>query len=292
MTSTASSIFKVTGKSVSNDILSYNDFSKLIVVFGILPGSPLVLEEIFRKEDITDWGNGDSRSWSISTSTNYIGVRIYITKTNKSQSGGDYQTGFGNLRMTGSIGALQVPGQITDFQASNIYQDKIVCDWSLASGNPLPKYDLYEGPGDESDTLIAEDVYPGYEYQGTVGTHELYVKAINSMGSENSNTDIGEILQPRLFHLSVQSSSQPEIQTEPAVTIDYTDRGAGLWWVQVHGSTQFQRVYFTSNTNNQDITAVSLIYSENDMLTSLESMFENLTGLNSISAATFFAVFS
>ncbi len=256
-----------------------------IVVFGIKPGTPPIFEEIFRKEDISDWSNGDSRTWTIDTDVNYIGVRIYITKTNKSESGGDYQTGFGNIRMTGEIGAEQVPGDITDFSASDFYQEKTVLNWTLATGNPLPKYDLYLGDGSEDDVKVADEIYPGYEYHNNPGIYSLYIKAYNTMMPEGkmSNVTQGEILEPRKLHISVQSTSEPEIETVPVATITYEDRGSGLWWIQSIDAVN--EIKFSSNTNNQDITSVSLLYAENDMLTSIEGICNNLniTSLSCIS---------
>ena len=85
-----------------------------LVVFGIKAGSqplnqtgdniewdPNDLTEVFRKEDIADWANGNSRSWSITTTDTFIGFVVYVTKTNKSQAGGVYHVAWSDFKMTG-----------------------------------------------------------------------------------------------------------------------------------------------------------------------------------------------
>jgi len=85
-----------------------------LVVFGIKAGSqplsqtgdnivwdPNDLTEVFRKEDIADWANGNARSWTITTTDTFIGFVVYVTKTNKSQSGGVYHVAWSHFKMTG-----------------------------------------------------------------------------------------------------------------------------------------------------------------------------------------------
>ena len=252
-----------------------------IVVFGIKPGDPVVLEKIFTDDAIPDWNDNADRTFTIDTDTNYIGVRIYITQTNNSILGNEYNTGFGNIRMSGEVGAISVPSWVNnDFSASDYYQEKTVLDWTLASGNPLPKYNLYLGDGSEDDVLIASDIYPGYEYYNNPGIYSLYIKAHNTALPEGiaSQIDTGEILAPRTIHISVQSTSQPEIETVPSVVANYTDRGAGKWWIQIMGNT-IQELKFSSSANNQDITEVNLLYAEHGMLNSIEGLCSGLQNL-------------
>jgi ACT domain-containing protein len=71
-----------------------------IYFVGIKEDDSLV--KLYEKTDISDWRNGDSRTWDIPTHNHACkGFRIYIGKTNNSEAGTDYHTGFGHLVVHG-----------------------------------------------------------------------------------------------------------------------------------------------------------------------------------------------
>ena len=90
------------------------------------------------------------------------------------------------------------PGTITDFNATDNVSNKVILDWSTASGSPPPQYDVYNGI-----SLLNSNIFPGFELSAGVYT-DLYLKATNIAGSTESN--------------HVQGSSLLEIDLQPEVT--------------------------------------------------------------------------
>ena len=80
----------------------------------------------------------------------------------------------------------QAPSAITDFDASSSGANaSVTVTFSSASGIPTPTYDLYE-----NDVSVATGISSGYVYTSAVtGNNTYYVKAVNSAGSVNSNSD-------------------------------------------------------------------------------------------------------
>jgi hypothetical protein len=72
---------------------------KSIAVFGIKTDG--TLEEIYRRDNIADWANGDMRGWDFSTANLYRGIRVYITKVNLETSSSQYNTGWSNIKISG-----------------------------------------------------------------------------------------------------------------------------------------------------------------------------------------------
>ena len=76
------------------------------------------------------------------------------------------------------------PSVITDFAAIDGLE-VIVMTFSDADALPIATYDLYE-----NDVLIATNITSGYSHE-VIGTYEYHVKAVNSIGSTDSNNDTG-----------------------------------------------------------------------------------------------------
>jgi hypothetical protein len=58
-------------------------------------------DEVFNKQDIANWSNGSERSWNIGTSIAGIGIRLTVTKVDMYSNGGNFNTGFSDLRIQG-----------------------------------------------------------------------------------------------------------------------------------------------------------------------------------------------
>jgi hypothetical protein len=80
------------------------------------------------------------------------------------------------------------PSAITDFAASEDRTDGVECTWSPADGQPTPTYDLYR-----DGVLITKGVSSGYldTSAAEAVTYTYFVRAINTMGETDSNTDSG-----------------------------------------------------------------------------------------------------
>jgi len=83
---------------------------------------------------------------------------------------------------------LDPPSVITDFSASDDLINQIQVTFSLASGNPIPTYDLIRV---SDNSVIASDITSGYIWETSEQNVELRVNAINQNGTTPSNTDIG-----------------------------------------------------------------------------------------------------
>ncbi len=79
-----------------------------------------------------------------------------------------------------------IPSTITDFSASDGNPGTITFTWSDSIGVPTPTYDLYNAFG-----LVQSNVTSGVTIN-IFGAETYYVKAINTEGETNSNTDTGE----------------------------------------------------------------------------------------------------
>lgn len=85
--------------------------------------------------------------------------------------------------------ALDAPGTIADFDASDNIVGSIQFTWSNTSGVPTPTYDIYQ-----DGVLFASNVGSGFQQSVPIGTALYYVQAINVSGTTNSNTDSGTAL--------------------------------------------------------------------------------------------------
>jgi hypothetical protein len=86
------------------------------------------LVEVYRKEDIANWTTGSMRGWDIATNEYGIGYILYITKTNSSEGGGTYHTGFSHVAMFGNAPALTYlvddnGDELVDDNGASIVQD-------------------------------------------------------------------------------------------------------------------------------------------------------------------------
>ncbi len=79
----------------------------------------------------------------------------------------------------------QVPSEITDFEAINGIGE-VTVEWSNATGDPIPVYDLFEA-GSQVETAIDS----GFVHSTSNGSRSYYVNARNTEGTVESNSDIG-----------------------------------------------------------------------------------------------------
>ena len=86
----------------------------------------------------------------------------------------------------GTAIAKSGPGLITDFSATDDECNSITITFTPATGSPEPTYDLYQ-----DNNMIVQGVSSGYQVQGNIVGSEFFVRAINSEGETNSNTDTG-----------------------------------------------------------------------------------------------------
>ena len=82
--------------------------------------------------------------------------------------------------------ALFPPEQITDFNPVDGRRE-IIMNFSPALD--AESYDLYQ-----AGILTAVDVYPGYVFDSPIGSWNFFIKAINTVGSTDSNTETAESL--------------------------------------------------------------------------------------------------
>jgi hypothetical protein len=91
--------FEITPRGISNSDWFLKHNPQGLLVYGIRGDDSLV--EIFRKDDMNDWGDGNKRTFQITTNELCKGFRLHITKTNNSEAGIDYHSGFSKLIMYG-----------------------------------------------------------------------------------------------------------------------------------------------------------------------------------------------
>ncbi len=102
------------------------------------------------------------------------------TYTYRVEASNEYGTAVSN-NDNGTATEGTLPGEITDFTADD-GEGHITIDFSLATGEPVPTYDLYE-----DGTMVESGVYPGYVRNVGDGNRDYMVKAINYVGEIDSN---------------------------------------------------------------------------------------------------------
>ena len=79
-----------------------------------------------------------------------------------------------------------VPSYISDFNASDSNQGNVTYTFSNSTGIPTPTYDLYQ-----NGVSVQTNISSGGHYNVNGGTRSYYVRAINTAGYTNSNTNNG-----------------------------------------------------------------------------------------------------
>lgn len=86
------------------------------------------------------------------------------------------------------------PLPITDFTASDLEIDAIVCTWTPTTGKPEDiTYDLVNN---DTDVVLASNISSGYSYSTTEASLNLRVDATNEAGTTPSNVDTGTTRAP------------------------------------------------------------------------------------------------
>jgi len=78
---------------------------------------------------------------------------------------------------------------VADFNASDDIEGYVQVTFTKADGLPVPTHDLYKG-----GVKIKDDVETLYSYPATAGTDSYFVRASNTSGDTDSNTDNGTSL--------------------------------------------------------------------------------------------------
>ncbi len=105
-----------------------------------------------------------------------------------------------------SLLPLAPPSAINDFEAFGGLEVVLV-DFTDAAGNPEPTYDLYE-----DSVLLQSNIAKNTNYSTTVGAHSYYVRAINSQGEVNSNTNNALVAQSPSAILDFEATDDEEGQ--------------------------------------------------------------------------------
>jgi len=143
---------------------------------------------------LTNGGNanhrkGDAEDGGIGSGGGAIEIRK-LPPLIPSESG--YSGAGGNGRVTlvwteSSCGGSNLPGEITDFRASDDMVKKIRFTWSAANGSPPITYDVYE-----NGRLIGQNVQSGWvKHYEDDHTGNYHVVAKNNFGETPSNEDEG-----------------------------------------------------------------------------------------------------
>jgi len=95
---------------------------KGMVFYGIRRDETLV--ELWRKEDIADWANGNSREWTITGGTEaFYGYRLDIIRTNAHDGGGDFSVCIGDLRVWGTPAQNPYPDNVVRYNDAILTKD-------------------------------------------------------------------------------------------------------------------------------------------------------------------------
>lgn len=119
------------------------------------------------------------------------------------------------------------PGTITDFEASSSgADDKVTVTFTNATGVPTPTYNLYE-----NSVVVASGISSGHVHTSTVsGSNVYYVKALNSAGSSDSNTDTALVWAGGSSYVITSSETITagiEIPADTAITMEILGGGGG-----------------------------------------------------------------
>ncbi len=131
-----------------------------------------------------------------------------------------------NMILSPAVIVLSPPSVIADFAATDAQAGQITFTWTNATGNPTPTYDLYNSTG-----LVVAGVSSGYVHS-IVGTETYYVKAINSEGSEDSNTDSGTGVIVA-FTADFETDGASEVWA--SVGFEWSDDGGTSWNTEAAG---------------------------------------------------------
>ncbi len=154
-----------------------DELGRITFTWSDTTGSPVPIYDLWDTSGEITTGVTSGYSIDIEGTDNY-----YIKATNTE---GDVDSNIDNG--TGAI----VPGNVTDFTASDNIHGKIEFTWTDdTAGLPVATYDLY------NTGFLESGITSGYLLD-ILGMDNYYIKVINSVGSTYSNSDYGEGLPPK-----------------------------------------------------------------------------------------------
>ena len=137
--------------------------------------------------------------------------------------------------------SLVAPGGIADFAASEDLARAV--RFTFSSATDAARYDLYQGT-----SRIVTDIYTGYVLDTEVaGTWSFFVKAVNSIGSTDSNSDSGTATS--LF-------VAPPTKVEDFLATDTYENQIGISFTPTNDATSYDlyraaRLYLQNVSNGQ-----------------------------------------
>ncbi len=168
----------VAPSAITNFNASDNQTGKVIVTFSPASGFPAPTYDLYENGSLvaSDIASGYERVVS-------AGIRTYYVKAVNSA---------GAIPSNSNTGlSMSVPSYISNFNASDNLVGKVTVTWSNATAYPAPTYDLYE-----NGVKVASNISSGYQRSVGAGIRSYYVKAVNSAGSTNSNSNNGTSKAP------------------------------------------------------------------------------------------------